>query len=242
MRRRTKALIGIAIFIVLLAACRLYYVDEGGGSWLLWNDKEAYCFNTVARRGYSVSYLRYPWALLMEYLGAPLLPDEDRWYLEVIRVTSAGVEHHTLRLVGPGASPRRYTGIEGSIYAECQSSLCRWAGDHFEDATPQERRRLGDISQLDKDEDIEHENGWSKRTPISPHLHDLTIAVGDQFAISVTRSAANDPTNHALSISIIRPGRAAEKIGEIPERKGRISRSEYRRLFPRQSSLTDTRE
>jgi hypothetical protein len=226
-----RALVGIAILVVVAAACRLYYVDEESGAWLLWNNKEAYCFNTVARRGYWQSYLGYPWALLMAYLGAPGLPVEDRWSLDVVRVTSASVEHHTLQLEGGGASPRRYTVIGGSIYAECQSSLCRWAGDHFENATPEERQRLGDTSHLDKDEDIERENGWSKRTPISPDRRDFTISVGDQFAISVKHSDPNDPSNDALSVYLVRQGRGAEKIGEIPARKGRISRSEYHRLF-----------
>jgi hypothetical protein len=231
MRTRTKVLIG-AVFVAVTAVCRLYYVDEGTlGAWLLWNDKEFYCFDTIVRRGYFVSYLGYPWAIFMAYLSVPSIPDEERRSLEVIHVTSAGVEHHTLHLEGPGTTPTRYTAIGGSIYADCEASLCRWAGDRFEAATPEERQRLGDTSHLDKDEDIEHENGWSKRTPISPDRRDFTIPVGNQFAISIKHSHPNDPSNDALSIYVVRSGRD-EKIAEIPEHTGRISGSEYHRRFP----------
>jgi hypothetical protein len=78
-----------------------------------------------------------------------------------------------------------YTPSEGHIYANEPElgGLCRWAGDHFEPATREERHRLDGINHL-TNKDIDHaEDGRSK--------HSFTLGPGDindTFRIDVDHS------------------------------------------------------
>jgi hypothetical protein len=133
MRKRTKVIVAIAIFVAAAASCNLCSLREYCGVNLLWNDSEAYFFVGVGRQGYHVSCLRYPWLTIKEYLGAIESPDDNRAFLVVLRVTSSGVERHVLRLAdrangGAGSDPRQLTPLEGHIYAYCPNSMASAVG------------------------------------------------------------------------------------------------------------------
>lgn len=173
MPKMLKTGIGTALLVAALAAAailKIYAISETAGLLAIWNQKEAYCFSRVGRRGDSSSYLLFPWILFKEYViggfAAVVIPADTRTFLVVLHVTPAGVERHVLELADTngGIDPLNYTPIEGSIYAMCPGVvLCRWTGDHFENATQEEEERLGGINRLTRG-DFDHDQyGWSRR-------------------------------------------------------------------------------
>src|SRR5271156_2284241 len=99
MRNKTKAMIVLAILIAGVAGAanyRIYLIREGSGGTVLWDASEADLFVGLYREGTRVSYLRYPWFLVKEYLGAVESPEDSARSTTVIRVTSSGVERHSV--------------------------------------------------------------------------------------------------------------------------------------------------
>ena len=235
MRNRMKAMIAGAILVaaVATASSKVYLLREYVGGAVLWNANEAYFLVDIIHEGLPVSLLRYPWFFVKAYLGASDLPDDERASLLVIRVTSSGVEHHVLKLEGrtygnPGRNPYQYSALDDHIYANCPplDGLCRWAGDHFEPATPEERRRLDGINRLAKGETDKGENGWSKRQfGAGPADLRLTIDVGDNFRLSVNNVGTPGTQNGVVSIDLLRPGKPLEKIGEFNPRVARVTKA-----------------
>jgi hypothetical protein len=228
----------LAIVAVAVAArSNVYLMLDGGDGAVLWNADEADFFIGVRHIGHEVNCLRYPWFLAKSYLGAVEDPDRDRGSLAVIRVTSSDVERSALNIPSspPGSGPDMYTPLEGRIYLNYPAlgGLCRWSGDHFEPVTPEERRRLDDIGDL-SNKDIDHgASGWSKRSfQVEPGDSDdaFTIEAGNHLSLSVSdMSAVNG--NRVLSISLLRRGRAPEKIWQVELRYGKVSKAEYLRVF-----------
>jgi|ERR1700722_2795255 hypothetical protein len=148
-RRFTWKVLAIVVAIVVAAATlHIFQLDESSHGFVIWNENEAYLFVKINRMGYKASFLKVPWILLREVLTVGVEPSEIRGVLVVIRVTSSSVERHVVQMDrsngGPGSDPERLTPIDGHIYAFCPfQGLCRWAGDHFEPATQEERSNIG---------------------------------------------------------------------------------------------------
>lgn len=244
MRNKTKAIIALGILIVLAASFRTYTIREGSGGYVLWDDSEAYFFVQVDDQGYDASYLRYAWIFFKEDiiggLATAQVPDDQRAHLVAIHVTSFGIERHLVQLDrteerGPGSDPGKYTPLEGRIYAICPAlcgqCLCRWAGDHFVQATQEEQRRLDDINRLAKKDFDNNGDGWSRRGfGAEPADRKFTINVGDKFRLSVN-NVAKSPDNRTVSIDLVRPGKIPENIGSFTARQGRVGKSEYQHVF-----------
>jgi hypothetical protein len=202
----SKGLVIFIVVVILAATFHVYAVDEGAGGLLMWSRTEAYLFVQVSRRGYYASLLRFPWVLFKTFViggfAAVELTDDERASLVVIRVTDSGAERHVVKLNreeagGRGGDPSKYTPLEGRIYAYCpwvigtfmqdghaagndmDHGLCWWAGDHFEKATDEERRRLDGIKRLTT---TDFSGVWSRRVFVAGPAHsNFTAAVGDQF-------------------------------------------------------------
>ena len=135
----------------------------------------------------------------------------------------------------PGNGADMYTPLEGHIYANdpALGGLCRWVGDRFEPATPEERQRLDGINHL-TNKDIDHgENGWSKHSfGIEPGNLDssFTIEVGNNFKLSLNDLAAKTG-DRTFSINLLRPGHAPEMIWNRDLHWGRVSKTEYNHAF-----------
>lgn len=238
MRARTKAMIAAAALAVALWSCKIYNLRERVGGTLLWNANEAYFFAFITREGLPVSFLEYPWFSFKGFLGAWDPPDDERGSLVVIRVTSSGVERHVMKVEGsePGSGPNFITPLEGGIYANypAMGGLCRWAGDHFERATQEERLRLDGISRLTVTEIKNGEDGWSRNGfGIGPADRRFKIEVGENFELSVTELARKSKAtgNGSISIDLLRSGKAPERIWEFDARMALVSRTEYQHLF-----------
>jgi hypothetical protein len=251
MRRRTKVIVVVAIIagaIIAAASLRIYFIREDSGGDVLWSANDAYVFIGVSRRGFRVSYLEYPWAILRGYLHSVRLPDDDLGSLIVIRVTPSATERHVVDLKdrAPGSGPGLYTPFEGRIYANYPAlgGLCRWSDDHFERATEDESRRLVSSNFPDVKGwsnrifgltawPLDNVNGWSKRGIGSgpENFARITVDVGGRFTLS-EKSDAVDSTGYAsVSIYLQRPGQAPERIWYLDGHPRRISRVEYDRMF-----------
>jgi hypothetical protein len=238
-----KIAIALIVASALLAAVfRLYAIQEGVGGLAIWNRAEAYVFIQVGRRGYSSSYLWFPWILFKErviggFAGA-VEPDDGRAFLVVIHVTPAGVERHVVGLEDPvngepGTDPTRYTPLDGRIYAAWAKlyGLCWWSGDHFEKAPEEERQRFDGISRLTTGDFENDADGWSRRGFGAPSYGTLEIGVGDQFKVLVNTVKLEGTDLGTVSINLQRPGRAPDRIAEFEAREGSVSRAEYRHAF-----------
>jgi hypothetical protein len=75
-------------------------------------------------------------------------------------------------------------------------------------------------------------NGWSRRG-FGPGPGDAKFAIeaGNIFGISVTTLAPKVNSNGAVSIDLLRAGKAPERIWEFYARRGRVSRTEYWHAF-----------
>ena len=168
--------LGLLVVTVLMAAAfKIYAIREGVGGLAIWDQKEAYVFIQVDRRGNRSSYLWFPWILFKEHVlggfAGAVVPDEGRAFLVVIHVTPARAERHVVGLEDPvngepGTDPSRYTPFNGRIYAACAKvvyGLCWWAGDHFETAPEEERQRFDGINRLTTEDFDNDANGWSRR-------------------------------------------------------------------------------
>lgn len=225
--------------IVTISGCKIYFLRENSGGYAIWNTSEAYFFIQVTRQGLPVGYLRYPLFVAGEILGVVEPVDDDRASLAVIRVTSSGVDRNVLNLKndpqrGPGSYPGEYTPLEGHIYAMCPplGGLCRWSGDHFERASQEERQRLDGIKRLTRGDFENDKSGWSRREfGAGPTNRKFIIKVGDKFELSVNNLGVNGTENGTVSIDLLRPGKAPERIGDFYRREGKVSRTEYKQAF-----------
>lgn len=238
----------------------VYAIGAGGGGWVLSNATEAYFFIKMDERGYVWTGLEYPWFLIRRYIiggfaGAEI-PTERRAYLTVLRVTASATERHVLKLdreePGPGSDPGDYTPLEGRVYGYCpmasgsskqdgpkvgkypDDGLCWWAGDHFEDATEEEKQRLHGVERLTKQNFENDESGWSRRSFGSEGPDQkVRIDVGDKFRMLATKVDIPGTHNRTLAVDLFRPGKPSERILELKVLEENVSRADYDRVFGR---------
>lgn len=250
MSNKRKAIIvwaAVGAAVLIAGSCRVHFYRSSGSVTILWHADRAQCYLEVWQEGHEVSYLHYPWLVIKEYFGAPEKADETSGYLVVIEATTSGVERHVLKLSdlrneGPGGNPSKYTPIEGRIYALCSGPprLSWWSGDHFEQATQEESRRLDGINRLTVGDIGRDENGWSRREfRIETHDYEFTAKISDEVGLSVRNIPINGSRHGTVSIDLLRAHRASERLWTFNALPARISKAEYRRAF---DAVSGTRE
>jgi hypothetical protein len=132
-------------------------------------------------------------------------------------VTSSSVECHTVELTdfvhdSPRSDPYGFTpfGAHVDTHYPKFGEVCRWAGDHIEQATDQERSSVppeffAARTPSDTDDFDNNVDGWSPRALVagSPDRR-FTVDVDDQFRLSMT-NVATDGSNGTASIEILFP-------------------------------------
>jgi hypothetical protein len=225
MSKQNKATIAIVLVIVMASSTlKLHYIRDGNNADVLWNGDEAYLFLGGKTLGYKVSYLGYPVALVRQYFGDVRLPDNERSSITVLRVTPSGVE----RYVQSDVFLDLYTPMGNTVYANHQGSLWKWTGSKFEPTTSEEQRRLGGTGRLSAQafDDVE---GWFSRPRVTsgPPKVRFTMNIGGQpLTLVVERSPRGD-----ISIDLLRPGQASDRIWHVDEQPRRVGSAEYDRYF-----------
>jgi hypothetical protein len=229
-RRRIGVALVLLLIVILIVGFfgRLYILRDDNGGEILWNAKGAFLFMDEARRGYRIRYLVYPWILVKEVLHAPPFPNDQQRSLTVIHVTSAGVERHTLEV--SGNVPDLLTPVGESIYANCEGTLCKWSGQDFEMATPEEQRKVGGIVNLSP-LGFDNRNGWSKRrVGATESGGSFSIAVGGG-SIFVKQGNRIKTSYDTVFIQLLRPGQKSEQLWHVDGSPHLVGKQEYRRVF-----------
>lgn len=225
---KTRFIVAIvAVAIAVSVSFNVYFIRTDAGGFVLWNDKEAYFFIGRDTRGHHVKWIAYPFIVAKEMLGDSEDADDDRGSIAVIHVTPSGVERHDIEQVDrrQGTGPSMFTPLEGRIWANWPTlgGLCWWAGNHFEQATQEERRRLDGINHLTNN-GFKSENGWSK-DGVSGQIY--TIKVGDEIELIVDATEGHG----AISIDLRKRGGGQTRVFSLDVGAGRVSGSEYRNAF-----------
>jgi hypothetical protein len=237
MRNKLKLAVLSAVLVGALMALvfgKLYMIREDSGADLLWNSNEAYLFVNVARRGFRINYLEYPWVVLKELLYGVRGPDDQRTSLTVLHIRASGVERHVVEALDEeqANTPDLYTPFQGQIYANYHGSLCKWTGNKFETATTEEQHRLDGTNHLIATDIEKDAAGWSKRgfgEAVSDYK--FAVDVGGKFTLYVTNKRVEQSGAAVLSVALDRPGQSPENIWQVDGRPGRVSKKEYESAF-----------
>jgi hypothetical protein len=228
----------LAVVATFAAKVDIFLILDGADGTALLSANEVYVFVDTRHIGHRVSYLRFPWFFVKNYLGGIEDPDDDTRSLAVIRVTPSVVEHHTLTVGNrePGSEPKSYAPRKGRIYVNYPAlgGLCFWATDHFEAATHEDRQGFYGQRLTEKDFDT----GWSERTfGASPGSAGsaFSVRVGDSLDLSV-KSHTTFTGSGRISIEILRPGRNPERVWEHATHWGIVGHAEYQSIFDKRDS------
>ena len=225
-RRRTIVVVGVLIVLVALASQKTYRIGESADGTLMWNADEAYLFLNVGYRGYRLNYVQTLLEMVREYFGAVRPPDDQSFWVEILRITPKAIEHHTEE----GKSLDLYTPFQGSIYANNQGTPWRWSGTRFEVPGPQEQKELDGIKRLSAT-DFSNSNGWSKRGGILSRSEDevkYNIVIGGKpLVLDVKRRSPET----SIDVRLLRPDGTADTVWYADLHPRKVRKEEYQPTF-----------
>jgi len=225
---KIRGVIGIALAaIVLMIVVKLHVIrDEGGGGYVLWKDDEAYLFMYDRPIGYRLNMLSYLLEPVKEYFRAPALATDGKLTISIIRISSAKAERHDQEST---VGFDYITPIDGEIYAHCPGGICKLAAGQFQLISDQEEQKMGGDGRLSKGEFTEV-NGWSKRGVKGAWVGDE--AGRYEFSIDLSdRTRLVVRGGNPVSIDLLRPDHAQERVWYHEQRTRRVSSSEYHQVF-----------
>jgi hypothetical protein len=234
MNKKTKtvaAFLVLVLAVVLGLACHVYIVAGWGGGTVFWKGEEAYLFVGNSHTGYHFRALEYPFVLLAQYFYYVPSPQNGVASEIVMRVTRAGIENHIVNYgEWPAHPPLFLTPFEDSFYAVCQGGvLCKWAGDRFQPATEEERRKFGGVDKLARGGFTEL-NGWHARGDGLPGDHS-EVQLGKDLVISVRNRTTDLRAYPWVSIDLLRAGQPTQSLYNVDGTPRMVSKSEYEQTF-----------
>jgi len=233
MLRRTRVIILIVAIAIIGSAAflNLYYLRDDNAGQILWKSNEAYLCMGIVRRGFRVRLAEYPWIALQEWLNVPAFPSDRRAFLTIIRVTPLGVDRHIGKVSGdPAEIPDLLTPLGETIYANCQGTLCKWAGTHFETATRAEQERLDGTTRLVADIDTTV-NGWSKRGigTVAGNA-EYSIDLGKEFTLRVRQGNVYKAGElYSAVVELHHSGDPPQQLWHVSTEPRRVTKREYER-------------
>ena len=228
-KKRILQVVIISVIVAILVAffLELHFVDDWVGGVLVWNPKEAYLFSAWSGMGYRRTVVGFLATLVPAYFGASAPPNETRHSTIIFRITPAHIE----RYVAPDVAFRAYIPKDNTIYAWDGGPLWKWAGDHFERATPAEEREIIEsqkLTMLSVAKDINDPNGWSVRSSLTglPPKSEIDVS-GKWTFLYVTLS----DSDQEISVDVQIPGREREQILHAKSKLHVVTKREYLRAF-----------
>jgi hypothetical protein len=232
MKKRTMQVVATCLALLAIAACFFQFHltrDWAEGSVLLWNSEEAYLFVGWPRSGYHFTGFQLLVELIPAYFGVNHTVDDKRFSIIVIRITRSNVERYVLD-DSSGSGFQAYIPYGKTIYAYYRgAALWKWAGDHFEQASPEERQSVPiDEKTLLPQKDFTNVDGWSARHSFTgwPPQSEIELA-GQPVTLLVKLSSSGDE----VSLDLHRQGSTAQRLLHVERKLHLVSKSEYDRTF-----------
>jgi hypothetical protein len=222
----------LAALVVLPFAINAYFVRNEAGCSFIWNAKEAYLTVGESTLGYHVKLAGYPFEAGLALLWNVALPDDIHRSRTLVHVSASGVERYALHLSGDGndLGPGVLTRRDGRLWANwpTHGGLCWWASDHFEPASKEQRS--GDW--LDYTNPRHQDEGWSFDgvTAGAEYGRNVMIRLADDIELLVAGQGGKDGRGR-LSVDVMQPGHEPVRLINIEVGAGRVSRSDYQRVF-----------
>lgn len=228
-RIKKRVFILSAVVVLVLGAwlAQLYFVADHAGVILFQKGDEAYLFMGAGHTGWHFPALSFPLVKARQYFNIPPDVSDQIGLSLVIRVTPEGVQ----RWMNKSADVALLTPFNDGFYARCPGTvLCKWTDKGFVGASPEEEKRIG-IDNLYAGSLVDTAvNGWT--------THQLKVAPGDHFEISLSRDVVIAVQNHSeysgypnVTVVLLRAGRAPETLYGANTVPRLVSRSEYERAF-----------
>jgi hypothetical protein len=152
-------------------------------------------------------------------------------------VTPSVTERYLASVADSAAKiPDFFTPIGEFVYANCQGMLCKWVGDHFENATTEEQTRMGGINHLVPDIDTKLD-GWSKKGIGSVVGNaDFSVEINNDISLFVRQGNVNKSINDSAVVELRRAGQTPQALWHVNGEPRRVSKKDYERAL----SLTAT--
>jgi hypothetical protein len=215
------------VLVVMIFFYEVYSIDDWVDGHLIWNSHEAYLFAGWSGMGYHATPIGYVIALIPAYFGASARPDDTHGSTLVFRITPTTIQ----RYVVPDIGFRAYIPSGNTIYAWDGGPLWKWEGDHFQEATEEERQKIIEVPKvtiLSVRKDISDLNGWSVRNSITGLPPKSQIQL-DGKAIDFFMTLQD--LNREVSLDVQLPGGAREQLLHARSRLHLVGKSEYKDKF-----------
>lgn len=232
----------VLISLILAGLFHTYYVRQANEGELFWNSDGAYLFFNSEEEGYRFTYA----GLALEFAREAFpfgssSPQASRHSLTVLHVGRDSVQRYFF----PDFAASTIEPVAGNLYASnllSRSSVMKWAGTHFEAATPNELQRFyASVNSLPSGPSWDNVAGWSKRTVAGDITPESAGAITEADT-TVTAEIQGAPLKFVMNsgyltqlayVDLLRAGEAPERIWHVDERPRRISTSAYKNEFPR---------
>jgi hypothetical protein len=223
-RSKVKKVIALVVLVVLVVgfASRDAYIVSGKrvDAELAWSKDEVLIFAWSMQLGWSGSWYRaIQDAAFLFFVGASIESPQQRHDL----LTVVRYRHGAVQTYSSSDKFDQLRIIDGNIY----SRGARWAGDHFQQLTDDERRTL--FQRDSASERSPEQGGWSVRHQLlSGGKKEYVFPVetrDERLDVVVRRSRAS------MTIDLRRAGAHEERVWAIDQRAHLVTRAEYEERF-----------
>lgn len=235
-----KSLIAVGILTAITLALvypMVYAVQGSGGGALFWDASEAFLFISENSYGARMNYLRYALEPLLVGMGVVHATGAESCSKTlVIRVADKKVQRYDTdlyRYAEESGCSFQFELFRGQIYAVSWPRLLKWSGTRFERTTPEEYGAYATALSGGKTVSLhpwefDNVDGWSMRAlGQTPPKYDLVL---NGQPVTIVYSGETWPPK-PLSVDLMRPGQAPERIWEFDGRAHRVSKAEYEHTF-----------
>jgi hypothetical protein len=164
--------------------------------------------------------------MMLGYFGDIRLPDESHSSITVLEVTPSAVKRYVAEDIPPLIF---YTPLDGTIYANREGVLWKWAGARFEQATADEQRKVDGTNRLSA-QAFTDVHGWSSLPRVTSGPPEVTVQMelSGQTLMLLVKRGYNESD---ISIDLVRPDHAPERIWSLDELPQRVSKTDYEHSF-----------
>jgi hypothetical protein len=161
-------------------------------------------------------------------LGGPSLRSDLSCSVLTLRISQQTIEPYTTHDLCLGD----YRFVTGDIYSRSwiDGSLWKWSETAFVRASGDEERDYNPVAPGGSS-GFDNVNGWSERSGLGGGVRDgyeVPFTLGREKFSLVTRQGAL----REVSIDLIRPGQAPQKIWSLDQGTRRVSKAHYEQIFP----------